>query len=139
VLDEVTETAERMQIAPEPTGENCPNCGRPLVFKNGRFGEFIACTGYPECKYTRNIIKTTGIKCPKCGDGELVRRKAGKGKAKGRFFYGCSRYPECDYVSWKKPAGPKKTRSDVTEGTVGPDAEDEFFDTEEAVGDDGRA
>ena len=103
VLDEVSATAERMTIEPEEIGEDCPECGKPLVVKRGRFGEFIACTGYPDCKYTRNIVKTTGIQCPKCGEGELIRRKAGKGKAKGRFFYGCSRYPDCDFVSWKKP------------------------------------
>ena len=104
VLDNVSETAERVKIEPTPVGEDCPECGKPLVIKNGRFGEFIACPGYPDCKYTRNIVKTTGIKCPKCGEGELVRRKAGKGKAKGRAFYGCSKYPDCDHVSWKKPA-----------------------------------
>ena len=79
------------------------------MIKNGRFGELIAWPGYPECKYTRNIVKTTGVKCPKCGEGEIIRRKVSKGKARGRSFYGCSRYPECDYVSWKKPAAPKKT------------------------------
>ena len=108
VLDDVSATAEKMKIEPEFIGENCPDCGKPLVVKHGRFGEFIACTGYPECKYTRNIVKTLGIKCPKCGEGEVIRRKATKGKAKGRSFYGCTRYPECDYVSWKKPGAPDK-------------------------------
>lgn len=103
ILDNASANAERMQLAPEEVGEDCPECGKPLVIKRGRFGEFIACSGYPDCKYTRRIVKTTGIKCPKCGEGELIRRKAGKGKAKGRFFYGCSRYPDCDFVSWKKP------------------------------------
>ena len=103
-LDEVSATAERMQIAPTEIGEDCPECGKPLVIKRGRFGEFIACSGYPDCRYTRNIVKTTGIKCPKCGTGELIRRKAGKGKAKGRSFYGCTGYPDCDFVSWKKPS-----------------------------------
>jgi DNA topoisomerase-1 len=108
VLDDVSATAEKMRIEPEFIGEDCPDCGKPLVVKHGRFGEFIACTGYPECKYTRNIVKTLGIKCPKCGEGEVIRRKAAKGKAKGRSFYGCTRYPECDYVSWKKPGDPDK-------------------------------
>ena len=102
-LDDVSAHAESMRPEPEKIGESCPECGSDLIIKNGRFGEFIACSGYPECKYTRKIVKTTGIKCPKCGEGELVRRKAGKGKMAGRFFYGCQRYPECDYVSWKKP------------------------------------
>jgi len=114
VLDNASETAERMRIEATPVGEDCPECGKPLVIKNGRFGEFIACSGYPDCKYTRNIVKTTGIKCPKCGEGELIRRKAAKGKAKGRSFYGCVRYPECDYVSWRKPAQ-KTSRTDDDE------------------------
>lgn len=102
-VDEVAAHAESMRPEPELIGESCPECGKDLIIKRGRFGEFIACTGYPECKYTRKIVKTTGIKCPKCQQGELIRRRATKGKMKGRFFYGCERYPECDYVSWKKP------------------------------------
>jgi DNA topoisomerase-1 len=127
VLDEVSATAERMRIAPEEIGENCPECGHPLVIKSGRFGEFIACTGYPECKYTRNIVKTTGIKCPKCEEGELIRRKAGKGKAKGRFFYGCSMYPNCDFASWKKPVPIKK-------GVAEAETDSEDFDEREGNG-----
>jgi DNA topoisomerase-1 len=115
VLDDVSATAERMMIAPEEIGEDCPDCGKPLVIKRGRFGEFIACTGYPACKYTRRILKTIGVKCPKCGDGEIIRRKAGKGKARGRLFYGCSRYPDCDFVSWKKP-GTQEARGGNPEG-----------------------
>lgn len=103
VVDEVSAHGESMRPEPELIGEKCPECGHELIVKRGRFGEFIACTGYPECKYTRKIVKTTGIKCPKCGQGELIRRKTTKGKMKGRFFYGCERYPDCDYVSWKKP------------------------------------
>lgn len=113
VVDEVSAHGESMRPEPELIGEKCPECGKDLVIKHGRFGEFIACTGYPECKYTRNIVKTTGIKCPKCGQGELIRRKATKGKMKGRFFYGCQRYPECDYVAWKKPTNQPK---EATEG-----------------------
>jgi DNA topoisomerase-1 len=103
VLDDVTAHAESMRPEPELVGEKCPECGRDLVVKSGRFGEFIACSGYPDCKYTRNIVRTTGIKCPKCGEGELVRRRAAKGKVKGRMFYGCNRYPDCDFITWKKP------------------------------------
>ena len=107
ILDEVTATAERMPVPSEEIGEDCPECGKPLVIRRGRFGEFIACTGFPECRYTRKIIKTTGIQCPKCSEGELVRRKVTKGKTKGRFFYACSRYPDCDFVAWKKPGTEK--------------------------------
>jgi DNA topoisomerase-1 len=110
-LDDVSAHAESMKPEPELIGEPCPECGKDLVIKSGRFGEFIACTGYPECKYTRNIVRTTGIKCPKCEEGELVRRRASKGKVKGRMFYGCSRYPECDYISWTKPGDAGKEGS----------------------------
>ena len=88
---------------PEQIGELCPECGHDLVKKRGRFGEFIACSNYPECKYTRPILTTIGVKCPKCGEGDIVKRKS----KKGRSFYGCSRYPECDYVAWNRPTGEK--------------------------------
>lgn len=124
VLDDVSEHAESMRPEPELVGEPCPECGKDLLVKSGRFGEFIACSGYPECKYTRNIVRTTGIKCPKCGEGELVRRRAAKGKVKGRMFYGCTRYPECDFISWKKPG------SEEQEGTVQESPEAENVDRE---------
>ena len=103
VLDDVEKNGEPMRLEPEYTGENCPQCGKPLLKRSGRFGDFIGCSGYPECSYTAAIIKTTGIKCPKCGEGELVRRRAKNGKTAGRFFYACTRYPDCDYVAWKLP------------------------------------
>jgi DNA topoisomerase I len=81
----------------EPLDEKCALCGNGLVKKHGRFGEFIGCSGYPKCKYTRPI--TMGIKCPKCHEGEFVRRgSAGKG-GRARVFYGCSRYPDCDFTT----------------------------------------
>ncbi len=82
---------------PEKTGDKCPTCGKDMVLRTGRFGKFIACEDYPTCKTTKPV--TLGIKCPECGTGELVERKS---KAR-RFFYGCSRYPDCKYVSWEKP------------------------------------
>lgn len=98
------EDAPRVPLPePEPIGETCPECGHDLVKKRGRFGEFIACSNYPECKYTRPILEKIGVTCPKCGEGEIVKRKS----KKGRTFYGCSRYPECDYVAWNRPAGEK--------------------------------
>jgi DNA topoisomerase I len=83
----------------EPLDEKCTLCGNGLVKKHGRFGEFIGCFGYPKCKYTRPI--TMGIKCPKCSEGEFVRRgSAGKGgRGRPRIFYGCSRYPDCDFTT----------------------------------------
>jgi DNA topoisomerase-1 len=87
----------------EPLAELCTLCGNHLVKKSGRFGEFIGCSGYPKCKYTRPI--TMGIKCPKCNEGEFVRRgSAGKGgRGRPRVFYGCSRYPDCDFTSPHMP------------------------------------
>jgi len=90
----------RIALQPdEPLDEKCPLDGNQLVKKHGRFGEFIGCSGYPKCKYTRPI--TMGIKCPKCNEGEFVKRGSmGKG-GRGRFrtFYGCSRYPDCDFTT----------------------------------------
>src|SRR5882672_299206 len=87
----------------EPLEEKCTLCGNHLIKKSGRFGQFIGCSGYPKCKYTRPI--TMGIKCPKCNEGEFVRRgSAGKGgRGRPRVFYGCSRYPDCDYTSPHMP------------------------------------
>jgi DNA topoisomerase-1 len=83
----------------EPLEEKCTLCANHLIKKHGRFGEFIGCSGYPKCKYTRPI--TMGIKCPKCSEGEFVRRgSAGKGgRGRPRVFYGCSRYPDCDFTT----------------------------------------
>jgi DNA topoisomerase-1 len=101
---ELAKDAEKVPLPqPEPIGENCPECGRPLVRKRGRFGEFIACGGYPECRYTRAILDLVGVKCPRCGEGDIVKRRS----KKGRTFFGCSRYPVCDYISWNRPVGEK--------------------------------
>jgi DNA topoisomerase-1 len=104
---EVAKDAAKVPLPePEPIGEDCPLCGSPLVKKRGRFGEFIACNGYPECRYTRAILTTVGIKCPQCGEtegGEIVKRRSKKGKT----FYGCSRYPDCDFIAWNQPTGDK--------------------------------
>jgi len=83
--------------------EKCPRCGSNLVVKQGRFGEFTACTSYPECKYVKH--KTTGVMCPKDGDkgGEVVERKSRRGK----IFFGCSNYPDCDFVLWNRPVNEK--------------------------------
>ena len=85
----------------KPTGENCEKCGSPMVIKHGRFGNFIACSNYPECKNTKPLLEKVGIKCPICGDGDVIIRKT----KKGRSFYGCSNYPNCKFVSWNKPTG----------------------------------
>jgi DNA topoisomerase I len=85
----------RLELRDEPTDEICPNCGRPMVIKTGRFGRFISCSGYPECKTTKPIVKETGAKCPKDG-GAIVERRS----KRGRTFYGCANYPACDFISW---------------------------------------
>jgi DNA topoisomerase-1 len=81
----------------EPTDEKCPTCERPMVIKHGRFGKFIACSGYPECKTTKPI--SLGITCPKCETGQIVERRSRRGKT----FFGCSAYPNCDFVLWQRP------------------------------------
>jgi DNA topoisomerase-1 len=81
----------------EPTDEVCPSCGKPMVIKHGRYGKFIACSGYPECKTTKPV--TLGIACPACSSGELVERRS----KRGRTFYGCSAYPGCKFVLWRRP------------------------------------
>ncbi len=89
---------EKVDIPDEPTGELCELCGKPMVKKNGRFGVFAACSGYPECKNTKPIINKIGVSCPKCGK-DIVQKKS----KTGRVFYGCIGYPECDAVFWNKP------------------------------------
>jgi DNA topoisomerase-1 len=84
-----------------PLDEKCPTCSEQLLKRHGRFGEFIGCKNYPKCKYTRPI--TLGIKCPKCNEGEFVRRGTAKGRGRGRIFYGCSKYPDCDFTSPHEP------------------------------------
>ncbi len=83
---------------PEPIGRNCPDCGKELVIRYGRFGKFISCSGFPECRYTEPWLEKIGVACPKDG-GELVERKTRKGRA----FFGCVNYPNCDFTSWKRP------------------------------------
>ena len=85
----------------EETDEICENCGENMVIKYGRFGKFMACKNYPECKTTKPLINKIGVTCPKCNKGDIILRKSKKGK----MFYGCSNYPECDFVSWSKPTG----------------------------------
>ncbi len=87
---------------PEVLEETCPECGKPLAKKWGRFGPFIGCTGYPECKYIKREEQKTGVKCPKCGHGDLVVKRARRGK-RGSLFYGCNRYPECDFTVGQRP------------------------------------
>lgn len=101
--DTGTEGASEEKAAPEVLDEKCPQCGKNLIKRKGRYGEFIACEGYPKCKYSRKIegaakekkpLLSTGVKCPSCGTGEIVERFSRRGK-----FYGCTNYPKCGFVS----------------------------------------
>ena len=93
---------KQQQKPPEPTGEDCPVCGKPLVLRQGAYGEFVSCSGYPKCKYIKqNLIE--GMKCPKCGEGDLAERKA----RRGNIFWGCTNYPKCDFTSNFKPVPQK--------------------------------
>ncbi|EOS56689.1 type I DNA topoisomerase [Paenibacillus barengoltzii] len=94
------EEMKEVEIEDEVSNEICEKCGRPMVYKLGRFGKFLACSGFPECRNTKPIVKDIGVTCPKCKEGHVVERRS----KKGRVFYGCDRYPECDFVSWDKPS-----------------------------------
>lgn len=98
-LEEAREKMERVELASETTEEKCEKCGRPMVIKYGRYGKFLACSGYPECNNTKPFLIKTGVSCPECKEGELIQRKT----RRGRIFYGCSKYPDCDFTSWNKP------------------------------------
>ena len=99
-LVEVTKTAERVKIETESLGKKCPDCtDGELVIRIGRFGKFISCSNFPECKHTEKYIQKIEMKCPECDKGDVILKKS----KKGRTFYGCSRYPECKYASWKNP------------------------------------
>lgn len=100
-LKDVKKDDTDYKVKDEVIDEKCPVCGSPLAIKHGRNGKFIGCTNFPECNYTRSIVKTTGVKCPVCGKGEMIEKVSKRGKR----FYGCSNFPECDYATWDKPTG----------------------------------
>jgi DNA topoisomerase-1 len=91
---------EKIKIPPKLIDENCPNCGKQLAIKRGKFGEFLACSGFPDCRFTKPFIISLDVKCPISGcGGTLLQRKTRKGKV----FYGCSNYPKCNFALWDKP------------------------------------
>lgn len=92
------EKIEKVEVAPEISDEICPKCGSQLIYKHGRFGRFLACPSYPDCKFTKRIVKETGVECPLDG-GMLIERRS----KKGRIFYGCSNFPRCSFSVWNKP------------------------------------
>ncbi|MDO3681278.1 type I DNA topoisomerase [Paenibacillus ehimensis] len=100
-LEVAEEEMEKVEIQDEVSDEICEKCGRHFVYKMGRFGKFLACSGFPDCRNTKPIVKDTGVTCPNCHEGKIIERRS----KKGRIFYGCDRYPDCDFVSWDKPVG----------------------------------
>ena len=102
-LDKAYENIEKVEIEDPVTDVICDKCGRNMVIKMGRYGKFLACPGFPECRNTKPLVEKIGVKCPKCEDGEIVVKRSKKGKK----FYGCDNYPKCDFVSWNKPIDEK--------------------------------
>ena len=94
---------KKVKVPDEPSSEVCDLCGRPMVIKVGKYGKFLACSGFPECRGTKRLVKDTGGICPKCGKGRMLERKS----AKGRIYYGCERYPDCDFMTWDTPVPTK--------------------------------
>ena len=97
-LEKADEAIGHVELPVEVSDVQCELCGRMMVVKQGRYGKFLACPGFPECRNTKPLLKDTGVKCPKCG-GSIVERRT----KRGRSFYGCKNYPECDYVTWDQP------------------------------------
>lgn len=102
-MEKAENTMEKVSVAGQDSGETCELCGAPMVYKFGRFGKFLACSNFPECHNTKAIVENLGITCPKCGKGTMIKRKS----KRGRVFYGCSEYPNCDFVLWNQPVDKK--------------------------------
>lgn len=101
-LNKKYKEVSKKEFTEKPTKKKCPKCGAPLIIRLGKYGEFYACSKFPECKYTESLEKNNlDIKCPKCEKGEIVAKRTRKGK----IFYGCSNYPDCNFALWDKPTG----------------------------------
>ncbi|KKS47977.1 MAG: topoisomerase protein [Candidatus Gottesmanbacteria bacterium GW2011_GWA2_42_18] len=96
-LDEAFLGAEKVKLNLGETDEKCEECGHPLVIRMSKFGKFLACSNFPECKFTKNILEKAGIACPQC-NGDIIVKKTRRGKQ----FYGCANYPKCQFAAWKK-------------------------------------
>jgi len=101
-LKGVSKAAEKVQVPTEPTDEICPDCGAPLVIRIGRFGKFLSCSKFPECRFTKPYLEEAGFNCEKCGAPMVIKKTR-----KGKTFYGCSKWPKCDFATWRKPASKK--------------------------------
>ena len=97
-LEVAEQQIEKVEVKDEPSDEPCDKCGAMMVYKMGRFGRFLACPNFPECRFTKPIVTYIAAPCPKCG-----KRLMEKISKKNRKFYGCEGYPECDFTSWEKP------------------------------------
>jgi DNA topoisomerase-1 len=107
-LGSVEKNAKRVKIEVEKLGRKCPDCEKgELVIRTGRFGKFISCSRFPECKHTEKYLEKVGMKCPECKIGDVIIKKTGK----GRKFFGCSRYPDCKWASWRNPKISKDNNS----------------------------
>lgn len=105
-LGSVEKNAKRVKIETEKLGKKCPECKEgELVIRLGRFGKFVSCSRFPDCKHTEKYLEKVGVKCPECKTGDVIIKKTGK----GRNFFGCSRYPECKYASWRSPKKEEKS------------------------------
>lgn len=98
-LEDAKENMAEVEIEDEVTDEVCEKCGANMVIKRGRYGKFLACPNFPACKNTKALVEKMGVKCPECNDGDIIKRKS----KKNRVFYGCSNYPNCEFVTWHKP------------------------------------
>jgi DNA topoisomerase I len=107
-MEKAESEMKEVEIKDELAGEDCDACGNPMVFKMGRFGRFMACSNFPQCRNTKAIVKEIGVTCPKCNKGNIIERKT----KKRRIFYGCDRYPDCDFISWDKPIARKCPKCD---------------------------
>jgi DNA topoisomerase-1 len=101
-LEKAQDSIEKVEIKDEEAGKDCPKCGMPMFIKYGRFGKFIACSGFPECRHTESLNEEAGVDCPFCGEPVIVLKSK-----KGRKYFGCKKYPECNFRSWNKPTGQK--------------------------------
>ena len=100
IEDQLSSLGKKIEIADEVSDEKCVACGKNLVVKYGPHGKFLACPGFPECKFTKPFLEKIGVKCPKCGKDIVMRMSA-----KGRRYYACEKVPECDFMTWQMPAG----------------------------------
>ena len=100
-LEKAEKEIEKVQLKDEPAGFDCEECGNPMLIKLGKYGKFYACSNFPDCRNTKAIVKKIGVTCPVCKQGDVIEKKT----KKNRIFFGCDRYPECEFTSWDRPIG----------------------------------